>query len=291
MKRIFLILVLLLPLYTFAQDLDDLLDAETKTEKNYESAAFKATRVINGHSVEQMKAKHLDFRISHRFGEMNGGFYDLFGMDQASMHLSLEYGLKDWLMIGLGRSNVQKTYDGFVKIKLLRQSSGSHSMPIFLSYMGSTELFTSKWLDTSRDNLFSSRLTYVHQLLIARKINKNLSLQLSPTLVHKNLTPSELDPNDLYAVGLSARYKISTRVSINGEYFYAVRSSRSSTDYPNALSFGVDIETGGHVFQLMLTNSLSMREGGFIWGENNGDWSNGGVHLGFNISRVFSFDK
>lgn len=291
MKRIFLLIVILVPLCTFAQNSDESTDLGTSNEKTYESSVFSTSRIINGHSIEQMKAKQLDFRISHRFGQVNSGAYNFFGLDQASIHLSLEYGLTDWLMFGIGRSNVKKTFDGFVKLKLLRQTSGSNSMPIFVSYMGSTELFTSKWLDTSRDNLFSSRLTYVHQLLIARKFSEKLSLQLSPTVVHKNLTPTELDPNDLFALGAGGRLKISNEISINAEYYYAFRSSRSSVDYPNAFSVGIDIDTGGHVFQIMLTNSLSMREGGFIWGENNGDWTNGGIHLGFNISRVFNFDR
>ncbi|MEN8137611.1 MAG: DUF5777 family beta-barrel protein [Bacteroidota bacterium] len=291
MKKVFFILVLLIPLLSFGQDqnLDELMERETGNEKSYESAVFKATRVINGHSVEQMKAKHLDFRISHRFGELNGGAYELFGLDQATIHLSFEYGINDWLMVGLGRSNLQKTYDGFVKLKLLKQTAGSNSIPVFLSYMGSTELISTKWADPERDNLFSSRLTYVHQLLIARKFNERLSLQLSPTLVHKNLTPTESDPNDLFSIGVSGRYKISKRVSLNAEYFYTFRPEDASVDYKNALSIGVDIETGGHVFQIMLTNAQAMREGGFIWGTNNHNWSDGGIHLGFNISRVFAF--
>lgn len=291
MKRLPLLFVILIPFFSFGQDLDELLNSETFVGKNYESAAFKASRVVNGHSVAQTKARHLDFRISHRFGELNGGAYELFGLDQATIHLSLEYGIKDWLMAGIGRSSLQKTYDSFIKLRLLRQTAGSNEIPIFLSYIGSSEVFSTKWANPDRNNKFSSRLTYVHQLLIARKFSDNLSLQLSPTLVHKNLTPTGNDPNDLFALGFSGRYKISKRMSVNAEYFYAFRSDQATVDYPNALSVGIDIETGGHVFQLMLTNSLAMREGGFIWGENNGEWSDGGVHLGFNISRVFSFDK
>lgn len=291
MKKLIMYVIFLLPVAVAGQNLDELLDAEIPAGKNYETAAFKASRVINGHSVAQMKANHLDFRISHRFGELNGGSYELFGLDQATIHLSLEYGLKDWLMVGVGRSNLLKTYDGFVKLRLLRQSSGSTSVPVFLSYLGSTEINSTKWANPDRDNQFSSRLTYVHQLLIARKFSDNLTVQLSPTLVHKNLVPLTDEENDLYAVGVSGRYKVSNRVALTAEYFYAFRSDQPSVDYPNALSFGVDIETGGHVFQLMLTNAQAMREGGFIWGENNGDWSDGGIHFGFNVSRVFSFDK
>jgi len=291
LKTIYSLIILLAPFFANSQDLDKLLETESQTGKNYETAAFKASRIINGHSVAQMKAKHLDFRISHRFGELSGGAYELFGLDQATIHLSFEYGLKDWLMLGVGRSNLLKTYDGFIKLRLLRQTAGSNNIPVFLSYMGSTEVITNKWTNPDRDNQFSSRLAYVHQLLIARKFNKNLSLQLSPTLVHKNLTPTANDHNDLFALGGGGRYKVSNRIAITAEYFYAFRSGEVSVDYPNSLSLGVDIETGGHVFQLMLTNSQAMREGGFIWGENNGNWSDGGIHFGFNVSRVFSLDK
>jgi hypothetical protein len=291
MKSIFLYIILLFPLFSTGQTMDELLEQESGTPENYEIAVFKATRVINGHSVEQMKPGHLDFRISHRFGELNQGAYELFGLDQATIHLSLEYGLTDWLMAGAGRSSLYKTFDGFVKIKLLRQTAGTNEVPVFLNYVGSAELNSSRWANPNRDNLFSSRITYVHQLLIARKINSAFSLQLSPVLVHKNLVPGKNDANDLFALGTSGRYKISNRVSINTEYFYAFRSENFTDNYPNALSVGVDIETGGHVFQLMLTNSLAMREGGFIWGTDNGKWANGGIHPGFNISRVFSLGK
>jgi hypothetical protein len=287
MKRIFLCFMILNPIFIAAQSLDELLEKEFENGFQYESAAFKATRIINGHSVEQMKAGHLDFRISHRFGELNSGFYELFGLDQATIHLSLEYGFTDWLMAGAGRSNLQKTYDGFVKAKILRQTAGTNRIPVFLSYVGSGEINTTRWANPNRDNKFSSRLTYVHQLLIARKFNSDLSLQITPVLVHKNLVPAITDSNDLFSLGFGGRYKVSNRISVNAEYFHAFRNENSSFNYPNALSFGLDIETGGHVFQIMLTNSLAMREGGFVWGTNNGDWSDGGIHLGFNISRVF----
>ncbi|HKJ41203.1 MAG TPA: DUF5777 family beta-barrel protein [Sunxiuqinia sp.] len=290
MKKLFLVLITLIPYFSFGQNIDDLLNAETKVGRTYETAAFKTSRVINGHSVEQMSANHLDLRIEHRFGELNGGLYNLYGLDQASMHFSLEYGIKDWLMAGIGRTNINKTYDGFAKVKLFRQTS-DNSIPVFLSYMGSTEMFTSHWTDPTRVNKFSSRLTFVNQLLIARKFNENLTLQLSPTLIHKNLTPTELDANDLFALGFSGRIKVSNHVSLSAEYFYDFRSNRSTINYHNAASVAVNIETGGHVFQLMFTNCLAMTEGGFIWGDSNGDWTNGGVHFGFNISRVFSFDK
>jgi lipopolysaccharide assembly outer membrane protein LptD (OstA) len=202
------------------------------------------------------------------------------------MRFGLEYGVTDRLMVGVGRSNVNKAYDSFLKYKILRQGSGKHNIPISLSYFGSAVCNTVKWSDPNRDNYFSSRMQYTHQLLIARKFNNDLSLQIAPTLVHKNLVPTLQDKNDILAMGFGGRYKLTQRFSVNGEYIYVLPNQITSTFY-NSLSLGVDIETGGHVFQLHLTNSTSMLEPGFIT-ESVGQWKNGGIHFGFNVSRVFT---
>lgn len=273
----------------FSQDLDSLLNTQTKPQIDYATATFKASRIINGHSIEQMKKKQLDFRISHRFGTLNNGGYGLYGLDQSVIHFSLEYGVTDWLMLGVGRGSYNKIYDSFAKFKLLRQSTGAVTMPVSLSYMTSVEMNTLKFQDPTRTNYFSSRMSYVHQLLIARKFNDNFSFQLSPTFIHRNLVASELDMNDVYSMGFGARYKLSKHISLNAEYYYVYNPNRKflSTRYYNSASVGIDIETGGHVFQIMLTNSLGMREGTFI-PQTTSSWSDGGIHLGFNISRVFA---
>jgi hypothetical protein len=255
-------------------------------EQTYTSATFKTTRIINMHSVENAAAGVMDFRISHRFGFINTGAYDLFGLDQALMRIGFEYGISDRLMVGMGRSNVNKAYDSFLKYKILRQGSGKHNIPLSVSYFASAVCNTVKWADPNRDNYFSSRMHYTHQLLIARKFNNDLSLQLTPTLVHKNLVPTLQDKNDILALGFGGRYKLTQRFSVNGEYIYVLPNQITSTFY-NSLSLGVDIETGGHVFQLHLTNSTSMLEPGFIT-ESVGQWKNGGIHFGFNVSRVFT---
>ncbi len=275
----------------YAQNIDDLLNKTLQESTNYTSATFKSTRIINAHSIEQVKKNHLDFRISHRFGTINSGVKNLFGLDQSTIHLSFEYGLTDNLTLGIGRSSYNKTFDGFVKYKLLKQSSGKKSMPVTLNYFGSMEIFTSDFSEPERDNHFSSRLTYVHQVLIARKFNDKLSLQISPTLIHKNLVPTVLDMNDLYAAGIGGRYKLNKRIAITAEYFYTIRFERSGTEYFDPISIGIDIETGGHVFQLMLSNTSIMREGDFIYGTNNDNFFDGGIHFGFNINRTFSFNK
>ena len=296
MKRIqYIFIALFLLIFsgnTYSQDLDALLNAETKPTIDYATATFKASRIINGHSIEQMKKRQLDFRISHRFGPLNDGAYGLFGLDQSKIHFSLEYGVTDWLMLGTGRGSLNKTYDSFAKFRLLRQSSGAKWMPVSLSYFTSVELNTLKFQDPTRTNYFSSRLAFVHQLLIARKFNDKFSFQLSPTFIHRNLVKTELDMNDVYAMGFGARYKLSKRLSLNAEYYYNYNPNNKfqDTKYYNSASVGVDIETGGHVFQIMLTNSLGMREGSFI-PQTTDDWFDKGIHLGFNISRVFSFQK
>jgi hypothetical protein len=272
-----------------AQNLNDLLAAESEETTVSVDALFKATRIVNGHAARQMKKNEMDFRISHRFGRVNSGPYEFFGLDQSNIHLSLEYGILDRLMVGIGRGTFEKTVDGFAMYNIANQESGPGAFPLTISLMSSVEVNGLKWAVPDRDNYFSSRLTFAHQLMIARKFDR-LSLQLTPTLVHRNLVGTEQDQNDLFGIGLGGRYSITRRFAITGEYYYMYRPvpQRTLTKYYNPLSLGFDIETGGHVFQIVLTNAQGMREGGFI-GKTTGSWLKGDIHLGFNISRVFSF--
>ncbi len=275
-----------------AQDLMDLLEEETPgTEEmvNYTTATFKSTRIVNGHSIERMQAGQLDFRIHHRFGKINDGAYELWGLDHANIHFSLEYGFTDWFMLGVGRGTYEKTYDSFAKFSILRQSSGSRNIPVSLSVYSTLAINSLKWKNPEQVNYFSSRLTYTFHLLIARKLSERLSLQISPSMVHKNLVQSELDRNDQFSLGIGGRFKITRRTSFNAEYFYVYRPafSLAREQYYNSFSLDVDIETGGHVFQLVLTNSQPMIEKGFIT-ETTGTWRKGDLYFGFNISRVFT---
>ena len=272
-----------------SQDTDALMDELLGDPVNYAIATFKASRIINGHSIEQPAENELDFRISHRFGRISDGAYELWGLDQANIHFSLEYGIVDRLVVGVGRSNYNKTYDGFVKYHILRQSSGAKIFPVHVSYFGSVEYVSLK--NDIPDFKNVHRLSYVNQLLIARKFNKRLSLQVTPTYIHKNLVDSTDNKNDILALGLGGRFKITQRLSFNVETFLLeTEKTPGGIPYQIPLSIGVDLETGGHVFQIMVTNSLAMREVGFIT-ETTGDWSKGEVHLGFNISRMFDLSR
>jgi hypothetical protein len=272
-----------------SDELMDLLnDDNTPKAKSYTTATFKTSRLVNGHSIENTAKGVLDFKVSHRFGEVRDGLYSFFGLDGANTLIGFDYGVTDWLMIGISRSTYQKEYEGFTKVKLLRQTDGK-GMPVSLSYMGaiSAQSMTAPVLPPGQEYYFSNRLCYVNQLLISRKFNQWISLQLMPTHIHYNLVPTTGEPNDLIAMGIGGRVKLSNRISFNAEYYYRINQLNG---YFNSLSLGFDIETGGHVFQLMFTNATAITERAFI-GQSNSDWGNGGIHFGFNISRVFTIVK
>lgn len=280
-----------------AQDLMDMLKDETP-QTNYAYATFKTTRIVLGQSVENPAKGTLQFLIEHDFGSLNQGAYAMWGLDQSTIRLGLEYGITDWLSVNIGRSSYEKTFDGSIKAKILRQSTGAKNMPVSMSFYGGAFLNSLHWTDTTRTNYFSSRMSYVAQLLIARKFSNSFSLQLTPTYIHKNLVPYRTDRNDQLSIGIGGRYKIAQRTSINAEYFYQIPgfinsysvSGNETAKYGNCLSVGVDIETGGHVFQFRLTNAQPMFERAFIT-ETTNKWTDGGIFLGFTINRVFTIVK
>lgn len=287
MKPAVQLTVLLLFLAGSAVAQNNLLDLfdDDKPKTEYAYATFKAPRVVYGQSVEQPAKGNMMFLIQHNFGSVNSGFYELFGLDRATMRMALEYGLNDRIMLAAGRSTWQKTYDAGLKVKLLRQSSGEINMPVTLSYATGMALNSTRWANPERENYFSSRLSYYHQLLVARKFSPAVSLQLSPTIVHKNLVPTRSDRNTSFALGAGGRFKITQRASFNAEYFY-YPSSQTTMERHDALSLGFDVETGGHVFQLHFSNAGAMFERAFIT-ETTGRWTKGDIYFGFNLYRNF----
>lgn len=273
------------------EDLEALLETttryESKSRKDFTTATFKTTRLVTGHSIENVGAGVLDFRISHRFGAINTGAENFFGLDGAVTRLGFDYGITPWLTAGVGRSSFQKELDGFVKAKILRQTTDNR-MPFSASYVGSVMLQTmSATAPNGGEYYFSNRLCYANQLLIARKFGQRLSLQVMPSHVHYNVVATLQEPNDVFALGIGGRMKLSNRISLNAEYYYTLNPLPGMK---NALAVGFDIETGGHVFQLHFTNSTGMSERTYI-GQTTDSWTDGGIHFGFNISRVFTIVK
>lgn len=267
---------------------DDLLkdlEQEQKTN-NKVSGAFKSSRVINGHSIEMLGAGMLDFRILHRFGPVKQGIGDLFGLDQASMRMGFDFGLTNNLTIGIGRTTFKKELDGFIKYRLVQQAESG--APISLVGVLGVSVFTYKNPDPVKPLTFTDRSGYYAQLIVGKKFNESFSIQFSPTLVYRNM----IDPADnqiIYALGIGARHKISKRVALVVDYSIVANGLPMSVG-ANPLSIGVDIETGGHVFQLHFSNSNGMNERSFIT-ETTNRWSKGEFQFGFNLSRTFSLKK
>lgn len=281
--------ILMMPIYMHSQDLEAILEEESSDTTLVVASTFNGTRLLNGHSVETRKNGVLEFLISHRFGRINSGFDQLFGLDESNIRFGFEYAFNDNVTLALGRSSFEKTFDGYIKYRLVHQRAGVKPFPLSITLFGSSTAKTIKDYAPGNKPSFSERLTYTGQVLIASKVDQNLSLQFMPTFVHFNTVPESNDPHDMVALGFGTRIKISKRVSINAEYYYNLNPFES-IDVKNSIAFGVDIETGGHIFQIILGNSVSMIEKGFI-AETTGSFFNGDIHFGFNISRAFQIKK
>lgn len=294
MKRFFFIIFFLLLIgksqlsaQSLLDSLDSIIDQPKHTE--YADATFKAPRLINGQSVELIGKKELAALISHRFGVLSSGAYNFYGLTENRIRLGVDYGLMNRINLGIGVGNDQRLIDGILKIKLIRQSSGGNNSPVTIVYSATGYYTFTKWADTSRNNLLSSRLFYSHQLLIARKFNSRFSLQITPGIVHRNLVQKENDQNNVYSVAMGGRYKLTNRLAVNAEYYFLL-PGKTNDNFVNSLSIGLDIETGGHIFQLILTNSESPQEKVFI-PETSHKLKDGDIHFGFNIIRVFKLSK
>jgi hypothetical protein len=291
MRAIIILCLFNISTAVFAQD--DLLKEldQNKPEEDFTIATFKGTRIINGHSVETKPGKTLEFIFSHRFGRVNTGLYEMFGLDQAYVRLGLDYGITDNLSVSIGRNSVNKTLDGYLKYKLVRQQSGKRNVPVTITLMEgfAYSIQPKKNSDVSEDFKTVDRLAYTSQLLIARKFNSALSLQLMPTFLHKNAVDQSQQKNQQIALGVGGRYKFTKSVALTGEYYHNL-SIMDNSPYQNALGIGFDIETGGHVFQLVFTNSIGLTERAFIT-ETTDQFFDGDIHFGFNVTRTFQFKR
>jgi hypothetical protein len=274
------------------QSVDDLLnnlESEQKPTKELVYNAFKSSRVINGHSIEMIGEGVLDFRILHRFGAVNTGAYALYGLDNATMRMGFDYGVTNNFTIGIGRSTMNKEYDGFLKYRIKQQSKGEKAFPVSIVAVGGMTYFTTKWPDPTIRNYNTSRMGYYGQLIVGSKVNDNFTIQLAPTIVHRNLVQLATDNNDLISLGIGTRIKLSHRMAFIVDAFPAISGARSGYNQM-PLSVGVDIETGGHVFQLHFSNATGMNEKAFIT-ETTQKWGKGEFNFGFNLSRVFTIKK
>jgi hypothetical protein len=257
------------------------LNAQDKTV----GKTFYDTRVVNGQSVEMSNEGVMKFIIGHRFGRVNSGSYNFFGLDNSTIRLGFDYAIKKWLNIGIGRNSFEKTYDGFIKIRLMEQLSAGNKRPVTMVYHASTAYRTLKPREGDIPNYTENNLFYTHQLLVGKKLTDRLSIQVMPTLIHRNLVDNTNETNDVLAAGGAFRYVVTKRFTVSSEYYY-VLPNQLGTQYNNSLSLGLNLETKGHVFQFHLGNSRGMIEKYFVT-ETTGLWEKGDIHFGFNITRDF----
>lgn len=264
----------------------DLIDEEERTTSVTE--IFKSTRVVTSQSVELVDEGEFLFVIGHRFGTLNSGIRDLFGLDNSTVRLGGDFGLTDKLNAGIGRSSFEKTYDGYLKYKFLEQKKGENSFPF------SAVAFTSANINGQETPFVNvpetdgiHRFSFISELLLASKLSKNVSVQLAPVFIHRNFIESDDSENSYFTGHLGTSIRISPSTTINTEYFLNPNDVDALTDLTNSLSIGVDIETGGHVFQLHLTNSQGLTEN--FLSQTTGDFFDGDIFFGFNVARNFSF--
>ncbi len=277
---------------TWAQDsLLMELEKDSPEEQSVTFATFKGTRIVNGHSVETKPGRTLEFIFAHRFGAINEGWYEMFGLDDAFVRIGLDYGITDRLSVSLGRNSINKTIDWYAKFKALEQKSGSANVPFTATVLAGAafKLEPRKNSDVSPTFQTTDRLSYTGQLLLARKFTGALSLQLMPTIIHKNSVNQDFEKNTNFALGAGGRLKITPSTAITGEYYHNF-SRPDNSPFHNSLGFGIDIETGGHVFQLVFTNAIGLTERAFIT-ETFDDFFDGDIHFGFNVTRTFQFKR
>lgn len=284
-------------LSAYAQDdLMKMLDESAPAENTKVFATFKDIKIINVQTIETVKKQTLAFNITHRFGNVNTGVHGFYGFDSAdNIRFSLDYGVTDKLMIGIGRSKVRELIDASVKFRFLEQTS-NNTVPVSIAVYGCAAItpmadLLDQW---SRP---AHRISYSSQLIIARKFGSRLSIELLPTYVHRNYVDGLVndnnqahETNDLLALGVGGRLKITKRSAIIFDYYHTFSAYRRNNDgdpYYAPLSVGYEIETGGHVFHINFTNSSGIVENDYIpYSDDN--WLDGGFKMGFNISRVFN---
>lgn len=310
MKKLFLSALFLVASCVVLVAQDDMLALLDSAEGNKNEtvfATFKTSRVVNAQTIETVKAQTLDFRITHRFGNMgvasNGGGHTLYGFDVAeNIRFSFDYGITNKLTVGIGRSKRFELIDGSAKYRFLEQTV-NNKVPLTLAvysvagFSPVKEVQFYQAVDASVKHRTAHRLSYVTQLLIARKFSRYFSFELLPTYSHRNFVVANVNPNNgaidengLFSVGAALRLKITQRVAVVADYFYTFsqyRQNNSVTAFYAPLSLGVEIDTGGHVFHINLSNSSGITENDFI-PYTTDNWLKGGFKLGFNISRVFN---
>lgn len=259
---------------------------------------FKDTRVINTQSVETLPARKLDIRISHRFGDLlgsNGGWDTFYGLENAAdVLIGADYGITNNLTIGLNRTKgagpLTRLVNTNLKYKVLAQGL-SEGSPVTLTVLAGSSVATSKKIDDSA--LLTSfpktahRFMYNFQMMIGRKFSDRFSLQITPGFIHRNLVTAT-DENGLFNLGVAFRLQVTKVLGIITDTTIPFSSLRTTENgYQIPFGIGLEIDTGGHVFQINLTNATGLAPADYI-PNTRSNWADGQFRMGFTISRLFN---
>ena len=269
----------------FAQD--DLLkelEADKPKKKDIELSAFKGMQICTMQSTKMAAKGEFYFLISHRFGDLTNGLDNFFGLDNALTKIGGLYGVTNGLTLGFSRQTYHKIYELTAKYKFINQEVDGFPFTIvgFNTLDINSELKTALYPDLK----FNNRLAFTTQLPISRKFSESFSLQINPIYVHKNLYDIATEKKDQVLLGIGGRYKLTKRLSLNAEYARLL-GKVSDKIYNDPLTVGLDIETGGHVFQLVFSNSQPMNDVSYFT-NGTGNWASKGIYFGFNVYRVFN---
>jgi len=244
---------------------------------------FQGTRFINLHSANVAEKNELQMFIQHRFGNINGGFYEFFGLDEASMRIGFEYGIFNNFTVGVGRSTFMKTFDSFLKYRILTQTN---SFPLTVTATVAGSFPSVKDVIPEAYSDFSEKASGNVQLHIAKSW-KTVGFQVTPGYIGTGYIPTENNSYSFFTLGAGGSVKLSKKVSFNVEYLYRFEDE---INYVNPLSVSVDLDTGGHLFQIVVSNAQQMYDQAIITNPT-GDWAEGSLYLGFNLVRGFNFKQ
>lgn len=277
-----LLIFIIISSIVFSQE-DLLGELDGITEKQlFQNPAFKSMKIGNLESTKIAHKGDLYLNVSHRFGTIADGVETFWGLDNALTKIQFIYGLMDGFHLSLARESFRKTYSGAIKFRIAQQGQ---TFPLNLVVYSSANINTQLKKEIYPYLEFKDRFSYASQLLISKRISSNLSFEIAPTFIRQNLEFTEGHDHLQYALGIGSRLKVTKRMAINIDYAHNfVR--HSSSIYNNPLTIGLEMETGGHVFNLLFTNSQSSNEPGFMANASS-NWAKGDIFFGFNLIRVF----
>jgi hypothetical protein len=263
------------------QDLSEYITREEPSPASSAYETFKGLQVSNAQSTTLLGDKELMMFIGHRFGKVSGGFYELFGLDVATMRLGLDYAFLPWLTAGIGRSTYEKTWDIRIKGRLLHQAKPG--IPLNLVLYGQAGYNTVRDVfPESQDNI-AGRMTYSFQALASRDI-KRFSFQLVPIYLYSAYDPILSGSADMISLGMASRVALTKTLDLTMEYYAAL--VKPDPVIKNPLTLGIEIDTGGHLFQLIVGNAQGMIDKAVLL-NTTGTWQNGDIYFGFNLVRVY----